>query len=70
MKFQTKYERSYSNAEEEARRFAIFQDNVKVIEEHNKKFEAGESTYTLGVNDFADLTNEEFQKTHLGYRRD
>jgi len=33
---------------------------------HNEKFENGESTFSVSLNDFADLTNEEFRATRLG----
>lgn len=48
---------------EEKRRFAIFQDNVRTIEEHNEKFKNGEFSYTYGINQFADITPEEFAAT-------
>jgi len=42
-------------------RLNTFYDNYKKIEYHNKK----ESTYTMAINGFMDLTPEEFAKTHL-----
>lgn len=69
LKFQTKHEKSYANAEEEAKRFAIFQETAKRIAEHNKRYEAGEVTYRQGINEFADLTREEFKKNYLGCRQ-
>lgn len=58
--------KQYGNEEEEANRFSIFKDNLKKITEHNKKFEAGEVTWSQGLNQFADLTQEEFAQSHLG----
>jgi len=43
-------------------RFAIFKDNVDYINEQN----AANLTYTLGVNEFSDLTHHEFLTTHTG----
>lgn len=48
-------------------RYQIFQDNLQKIEAHNKKFENGDSSYTMAVNKFADMTVEEFTEM-LGYQ--
>ncbi|KAJ8549490.1 hypothetical protein K7X08_033197 [Anisodus acutangulus] len=57
--------RVYRDHVEKAKRFNIFKDNVDYIESINK---AGTRPYKLGINEFADLTNEEFRATHNGYR--
>ena len=49
-------------------RLAIFHKNLKKIESHNELFKQGKKSYTLGVNQFADLTNTEFRKTYNGLR--
>ena len=49
--------RVYGDSAEKERRFQIFKANVELIE----SFNAGNSKYKLGVNQFADLTNEEFK---------
>ncbi|OAY73105.1 Ananain [Ananas comosus] len=54
--------RVYANAEEKQRRYEIFKDNVKYIEEFNK---VGRRSYTLGITQFTDLTNEEFVDTYV-----
>jgi len=61
--FKNDYGKTYNGDEEEARRFKIFKDNVDLIHEHNSKG----ASYELGVNQFADLTLEEFSQTYLGY---
>ncbi|KAF7284639.1 hypothetical protein GWI33_021827 [Rhynchophorus ferrugineus] len=66
--FKVKFNRTYATPEEEQQRFNIFKANFDRIQEHNKKYEAGEVTYTQGINDFADLTREEFKSRHLGLR--
>ncbi|KAL1532134.1 Senescence-specific cysteine protease sag12 [Salvia divinorum] len=48
---------SYENEEVKQTRYQIFKDNVQHIERHNQE---GKHTYKLGINKFADLTNEEF----------
>merc|ERR1711959_469003 len=59
--FKAKFSRSYE-AEENDRRFEIFSSNLKYIESENAK----DLSYKLGVNQFTDLTSEEF-KQHTGY---
>lgn len=53
-----RYGRIYKDAEEKERRSKIFQDNVRYIESFNNAKNKG---YKLAVNEFADLTNEEFR---------
>ncbi|KAJ0985314.1 hypothetical protein J5N97_003670 [Dioscorea zingiberensis] len=43
-------------------RYEIFKDNLKYIDEHN----AGNNTFTLALNVFADITVEEYRSTYLG----
>lgn len=58
--------RVYKDVEEKAMRFQIFKDNLQRIETFNGGLEKG---YKLAVNQFADLTNEEFRATRNGYKR-
>jgi cathepsin L len=57
--------KSYSSVGEEAARRAIFGANVKHINEHN----AGDHSYTLKMNQFGDLTTEEFARGFAGVGR-
>ncbi|KAF7268185.1 hypothetical protein GWI33_018647 [Rhynchophorus ferrugineus] len=61
-KFKVDHSKLYQNETEEAKRFKIFQDNLKEIEEHNRLFENGKVTYSLGINKFSDMTQEEFSR--------
>ncbi|XP_019186326.1 PREDICTED: senescence-specific cysteine protease SAG39-like [Ipomoea nil] len=61
-----RYGRVYADETEKAKRFSIFKENVKAIESFNQ---AGDRPYTLGINEFADLTNDEFVSTKNGYKR-
>lgn len=47
----------------------IFQTNLKRIVEHNEKFANGETTYTMGINQFTDLKPEEFRGGLLPLRQ-
>ncbi|THG11959.1 hypothetical protein TEA_016892 [Camellia sinensis var. sinensis] len=57
--------RVYKDNAEKDMRFKIFNNNVLFIESFNN---AGNQPYKLSINQFADLTNEEFQASHNGYR--
>merc|ERR1719502_352377 len=47
-------------------RFEIFKDNVDFINHHNKNL-ADKLGYTVGLNEFADMTNAEFVRKMNGY---
>ncbi|KAJ0984365.1 hypothetical protein J5N97_002721 [Dioscorea zingiberensis] len=57
-----KHNKSYKNAQEKEERYAIFNDNLRYIDEHN----TGNHSFKLGLNQFADLTNNEYRETYLG----
>ncbi|KAK6152042.1 hypothetical protein DH2020_014677 [Rehmannia glutinosa] len=61
-RFAHRYGKRYEHAEEVQRRFQIFSENLKMIRSHNKKG----LSYTMGVNEFTDLTWDEFRKHRLG----
>lgn len=56
--FQNTHNKKYTTPEEEQTRLEIFKDNKKHVEEHNKKYEKGEVTFTMGLNAFSDLVSE------------
>ncbi|RWV90629.1 hypothetical protein GW17_00047149 [Ensete ventricosum] len=58
----SKHSKSYASFEEKQRRFEVFKDNLKHIDETNKK---GRS-YWLGLNEFGDMSHEEFKAKYLG----
>jgi KDEL-tailed cysteine endopeptidase len=60
------YGRVYTDAAEKARRLEVFKTNVGFID----SFNAGNRKFYLGVNQFADITNEEFKasKANKGYK--
>ena len=61
-----KHGKSYESIEEKLHRFEIFKDNLMHIDETNKK----SSSYWLGLNEFADLSHEEFKDKYLGLKVD
>ncbi|CAH1391947.1 unnamed protein product [Nezara viridula] len=51
--------KSYHSVEEEHLRMNIFSHHLKMIEEHNAKFEAGLVTYSMAMNRLGDMLPEE-----------
>jgi len=62
--FVSQYNKKYDGVTEFFNRFNIFKAKVDEINLHN----AGNFSYTLGINEFSDLTWEEFQSTYLGLK--
>lgn len=60
--FKSTYKPVYSTLQEELYRFMVFQQNLKLINEHN----SSQDDYVLGVNQFADLTWDEIKSRYLG----
>jgi len=65
--FKEEHGRSYEADEEEMRK-KVFAENLKKIEIHNYLHSKGQKSYTLGVNQFADMTTEEFSSLVNGYK--
>ncbi|KAI4343022.1 hypothetical protein MLD38_027572 [Melastoma candidum] len=61
------YGRVYTDEGEKQRRSQIFNDNVKFIQEFNRR---NDVSYKLAVNKFADLTKEEFLATYANLKVD
>jgi C1A family cysteine protease len=58
------HNKEYASAEEAVHRFGIFQENVKWIHDTNSKG----LSYSVGINQFADLTNAEWREKLLATR--
>jgi C1A family cysteine protease len=56
--FQERFNKRYSSLFELEERFDIFRSNYRLIQQHNSDIT---QNFTLGVNQFADLTNDEFR---------
>ncbi|XP_065880478.1 cysteine protease XCP2-like isoform X2 [Euphorbia lathyris] len=61
----SRFGKVYDSIEEKLQRFDIFKDNLFHIDETNKK--VGQN-YWLGLNEFADLSHDEFKKMYLGLK--
>lgn len=65
--FQQKFSKRYESPAEAEYRLGVFQANFELIEAHNADASA---TYTLELNEFADLTFDEFSAKYLGVAED
>ncbi|KAK3231695.1 hypothetical protein Dsin_003576 [Dipteronia sinensis] len=57
-----KHGKTYTSEEEKQQRLEISEDNYAFVKKHN---ELGNSSYSLSLNAFADLTHHEFKASHL-----
>jgi len=62
--FTMNFQRNYTSEVEEVRRFKIFAANLQAIHAHNA-VNVSLTGVTMGVNQFTDLTMEEFKATYL-----
>jgi len=62
--FKLKHSKVYENDEHEMAKFRAFKENLAIINEHNLNSDV--HGFTLGINEFADMTNEEYKDFLLG----
>ncbi|KAK8636618.1 hypothetical protein V6N13_124360 [Hibiscus sabdariffa] len=60
----TKHSKLYESIEDKLLRFEVFMDNLKHIDKRNQET----SSYWLGLNEFSDLTHDEFKNKYLGLK--
>lgn len=61
------HRRLYGTNEEEWRR-AVWEKNMRMIQLHNGEYSNGKHGFTMEMNAFGDMTNEEFRQIVNGYR--
>jgi len=59
------HNKHYSTADLETEKYEIFNNNRNFINNHNNLFSEGHESYSVKINKFADLTNEEFAEKYL-----
>jgi len=52
--------KKYSGSAEEFLRRNIYQENKKIIDAHNAEYKEGKQSFTMGVNQFTDMPNAEY----------
>merc|ERR1712117_254015 len=63
------HDKEYETNVEEVSRFKVWMENLKKVEEHNAAYDLGLKTFNLEMNQFADLTSEEFAAMMLGNKK-
>jgi hypothetical protein len=63
--FKNTFGKFYNGIDEESARFGVFKANVDIIEAVNGK----NLSYALGVNQFSDLTADEFASQYTGLKK-
>ncbi|XP_004381378.1 cathepsin L1-like [Trichechus manatus latirostris] len=61
------YKKPYAVHEEDWRR-AVWEKNMKMIELHNREYSQGKHGFTMAINAFGDMTNEEFRQVMNGFQ--
>ncbi|CAF1169300.1 unnamed protein product [Adineta steineri] len=61
------HKKNYSDVEEPVRR-VVWENNTKIIEEHNLQADLGVYAYWLGMNQYGDLTVNEFVQKYTGLK--
>ncbi|XP_047990563.1 procathepsin L-like [Leguminivora glycinivorella] len=65
-KFKQEHNKRYKSAVEEMHRLQNYVHNQMKIMEHNHRFEQGQVSYKLKLNQYSDLDDEEFQRNMFG----
>ncbi|XP_017120733.1 procathepsin L [Drosophila elegans] len=64
-KFKKSNNRKYLRTYDEIRSLKVFEENYKVIEEHNQHYQDGQTTFRLKPNIFADMSTDGYLKGYL-----
>ncbi|XP_059494434.1 procathepsin L-like [Stegostoma tigrinum] len=64
--WKSQHEKQYTEDEENYKRM-VWEDNMRYIEQHNLEYSMGKHTFTVGMNEYGDLTTEEFNEIMNGF---
>lgn len=65
--FISEFNKKYT-LEDYQNKFVPFVQNLYMIAEHNDNYNLGKFTYRLGINEFADMTHNEFLAKYLNHK--
>jgi cathepsin L len=65
--FTTRFNKNYADETEHNFRRSLYEKNLALIDAHNKRYEAGETSYKKGVNQFTDMSVKEVSQNN-GYK--
>jgi cathepsin L len=68
--FLATFKKAYKSESEALKRRIIWEENLALIQAHNLEHDLGLHTFTMGMNEHADLTKSEFQEKFLGLKVD
>lgn len=60
MEFQKVFNKEYQTIDESLNRRSIWEANLKYISRHNLEYSLGKHSFTVAMNKYGDMTNEEF----------
>ncbi|KAG1702416.1 Cathepsin L [Nymphon striatum] len=66
--FKATYGKTHSSFREEMKKMDVFVSNLRFVKEHQAKYAAGEVSYNVDINEYADMTTEEFVGIMNGYK--
>lgn len=66
-RFKARHGKRYEDTEDKTRR-ETFREHLHLITEHNVEADLGEHQFTLGLNEFADWSRDEYKKFLTGFR--
>lgn len=59
------HDKKYDTEDEEQRRFNIYLENKRKMDEHNENYKNGKVNYMMYLNELTDLTQDEFNNHKL-----